>query len=308
MIEPQGSLRVRIEQMRQARRIHGGTLNMFGAAVGVRLSRIPIPGAKLRRKVFSMIYGGKYGELNEAELEKPLEQFRSLNELFTRGVPPRLRPLPDRTDQFLAPVDSVVQDIGQLRDDTVMTVKSIPYTLSSLCPETDTAPFNNGRFAILFLSPRDCHRVFAPADGVLQQLVHVPGRRLLVHPPYQTAEFPVFSLNERLVMQLDTKLGRCLVILVAGWGVGNISHPFPVSPRFSTRRVSVNKVTPPRPIRRAEWIATFELGSTVILITERERATDVLCDHDQTVRFGQPLFGTDSASPDGAPQNGNSAE
>ena len=287
---------VRMEQMRQACRIHGGTLNMLGAAIGVRLSRIPIPTAKLRRKVFHMLYGGKYGALDEAELEQPLEKFRSINELFTRGVRSELRPIPERTDQFLSPVDGTVQDIGRIENETVMTVKGIRYTLDSLCPETDTVPFRDGHFAILFLSPRDCHRVFTPATGTLERLVHVPGNRLLVHPPYQTPEYPVFSLNERLIMQLDTSLGRCLLIMVAGWGVGHITHPFRVSPRFSPRRVSVTNMEPPRKMDRAEWIATFELGSTVILITEKGSVSEPLTERDQTVRFGEPIFDTVSVS------------
>jgi phosphatidylserine decarboxylase len=239
-----------------------------------------------------MLYGGKYEALDEAELEKPLEQFRSINELFTRGVKPELRPFPERTDQFLSPVDGTVQDAGRMDHDSVMTIKGIRYTLNSLCPETDTAPFHDGHFAILFLSPRDCHRVFTPAEGFLQQLVHVPGHRLLVHPPYQTPEFPVFSLNERLVMQLDTPLGKCLLILVAGWGVGHITHPFRIGRRFSPRRVSVTKLEPPRRMDRAEWIATFELGSTVILITEQSCNATALIERDQKVQFGQPVFDT----------------
>ncbi len=290
-------MRVRLEQVRQARRIHGGTLNMLGAAIGVRLSRTPIPTAALRRKVFHMLYGGKYAALNEAELEKPLDQFRSINELFTRGVKSEFRPIPETDSQFLSPVDGTVQDIGRLQNDTVMTIKGIRYTLDSLCPETDTSTFRDGHFAILFLSPRDCHRVFAPASGELQQLVHVPGHRLLVHPPYQTPEFPVFSLNERLVMQLETKHGKCLLIMVAGWGVGHITHPFRVNPRFSPRRVTVTELNPVRKVDRAEWIATFELGSTVILITENARTSQALLERDQAVRFGQPLFDTMLSEP-----------
>lgn len=291
-------MNIRLEQFRQARRIHGGTLNMLGAAIGVRLSRTPIPTAALRRKVFSMIYGGKYGALDETELEKPLEEFRSLNELFTRGIKPELRPIPTQTNQLLSPVDGTVQDIGRIEKDTVMTIKGIRYTLDSLCPESETGLFNDGHFAILFLSPRDCHRVFTPADCTLEQMVHVPGHRLLVHPPYQTPEFPVFALNERLIMQLDSPFGKCLLIMVAGWGVGHITHPFQTGHRFSPRRVTVTKLDTPRAMKRAEWIATFELGSTVILITERDRTTLPLVGRDESIHFGEPLFDTNAGNSD----------
>ncbi len=284
------SMRIRLEQIRQARRIHGGTLSMLGAAIGIRLSRVPIPTATLRRKVFGMLYGGKYEAIDEAELESPLEDYPTINALFTRGVKAEQRPLPERVDQFLSPVDSTVQDHGRIQNDTIMTVKGIRYTLESMCPETDVSPFVDGEFAILFLSPRDCHRVYTPAEGVLERMVHVPGHRLLVHPPYQRPEFPVFVLNERLIMQFDTILGKCLVIMVAGWGVGHITHPFSIGRRFSPRRVSVTPVEPGRNVRRNEWVATFELGSTVILITEMDKAGPALFERDQKIRLGQPIY------------------
>ncbi len=263
---------------------------MLGAAIGVRLSRTPIPTAMLRRKVFRMLYGGKYAALDEQELEKPLEEFRSINELFTRGVRAGLRPLPERMDQMLSPVDGTVQDAGRLQHDTVLTIKGIRYSLSSLVPETDTQPFHNGHFAILFLSPRDCHRVFSPAPAQITRTIHVPGHRLLVHPTFQSQQFPVFALNERKIMQLETPLGKCLLIMVAGWGVGNITHPFRMPRCFSPRRVSVATLEPPRPVNRAEWIATFELGSTVIMITEQQQTGQPLVQRDQMIRSGQPLF------------------
>ena len=203
--------------MRQARRIHGGLLNMWGASVGVRLSRCPIP-RRFRRKVYGTLYGDKYDALNEDELEKPLDEYRSLNELFTRGVRDGFRPTSDSANaEFVTPCDCRVQEIGKLQQDTILTVKDIPYKVSSLAPESEVAAYENGNYAILFLSPADCHRIFSPQTGTLDAITHVPGYRLLVHPPYQKAEFPVFTLNERLVMELTTPLGKaCLSWWLAG--------------------------------------------------------------------------------------------
>lgn len=290
------SWRIWLEQVRQARNIHGGFTGLVAASLAVKLARLPIPSAWLRRKAFSMLYGTKYAALEESELEKPLEEFRSVNELFTRGVRPDLRPITDDPDVIVSPVDGTVQDQGTLQDDTVLTIKGLRYTLDSLCPQIATQPFRDGRFAIIFLSPRDCHRVFSPADGVLERLIHVPGHRLLVHPTHQMPEFPVFALNERLVMQLATPFGKCLLIMVAGWGVGHITHPFRISRRFSVRNVSVTELDPPRSVDRGEWIATFELGSTVILITEKDQLKGSLVSASDSLKFGQPLFHRKSES------------
>ena len=202
----ESKLRIRMEQIRQARKIHGGVLNMIGAALGVRLSRTPIPTRALRRRVYRSLFGSKYHALNESELEKPLEDFRSINELFTRGVRSELRPRPSGDQHVFSPCDGTIQEIGRLQQDTLLTAKGVSYTIASLAPATDVAVFDDGHFAILFLSPSDCHRIFSPHDCRLQSITHVPGYRLLVHPPYQRREFPVFTLNERIVLEISTPL------------------------------------------------------------------------------------------------------
>ena len=258
----------------------------------VRLSRIPLP-ARIRPSVYRKLYGRKYDPLDESELEKPLAEFRSLNELFTRGVRDEFRPLAKNVSQHLiCPCDSTVQALGRVDDDTVMQVKNISYQLQSLAPGTDVSAFRDGQYAILFLSPRDCHRVFSPQDGTLTGLTHVPGHRLLVHPPFQREEFPVFTLNERLVLHLETSFGRCLLIMVAGWGVGHITHPFATGLKPRARRISHVQFESPRPVRAGEWLATFELGSTVVLVTESDRQLPLrpAVETSDSVRYGQSLF------------------
>ncbi|MHC4878331.1 MAG: archaetidylserine decarboxylase [Planctomycetota bacterium] len=280
----------RLEQFRQARRIHGGLLNMCAAGLGVRLARLPIPSRRLRERLYRTVYGQKYKALNEEELDRPLADFRSLNELFTRGVRTEFRPVSADSNQFVCPCDSTIQDLGRLQEDTLLTVKDIEYSLESLLPGMDTAALHNGAFAIFFLSPADCHRVFAPDAGEIREIVHVPGRRLLVHPPYQRKEFPVFSLNERVILRLSTTLGECVLVMVAGWGVGNITHPFDVRMRASGRRITRHQFEAPQRIERGEWIATFELGSTVILLTEPAAQIIPQIARDDQVLYGQPAF------------------
>src|SRR5262249_22316954 len=184
--------------------------------------------------------------LNENEAEKPLWAYPSLNALFTRGIKPEFRPIPAATPQFLCPCDGTVQEVGRVEQGKILTLKGIEYTLASLLPNVDTRPFADGHFAILFLSPIDCHRVFSPQDGHLEEVLHVPGYRLLVHPPFQRAEYPVYTLNERMIFRFSTSLGPCLLVMVAGWGVGNIT--IPLAPDFRPRsRPAPTKRSPPPP-------------------------------------------------------------
>jgi phosphatidylserine decarboxylase len=286
----QGAWKTRIEQYRQASAIHGGVFNLGMAALAIRLSRLKIPSKRLRLRLYRTIYGKKYAALNEAELEQPLWAYPSFNALFTRGVRPELRPIPQSADQFFCPCDGKIQDIGQIKEGKLLTVKGIQYTVSSLLAGMESRPFHNGHFAIIFLSPSDCHRIFSPQDGTVEEIIHVPGYRLLVHPPYQRKEFPVFTLNERVILRLKTPLGDCVLVLVAGWGVGNITLPLDRDFRPRFRKVNRKIYHSPLGVKRGEWLATFELGSTAILITEPAGQVVIHVRAEEPVKYGQPVF------------------
>jgi phosphatidylserine decarboxylase len=285
-----GRLRSKLEQYRQARAIHGGVLNLCAASLAVRLSRLPIPSKRLRLRLYGTIYGKKYPPLDEAELERPLWAYRSFNALFTRGVRPELRPISAATDQLVCPCDGVVQDVGRIEDGKILTVKGVEYTVHSLMAGIEADAFRDGHYAIFFLSPCDCHRVFSPQEGFLEEVLHVPGYRLLVHPPFQRREFPVYALNERVVLRLSTPAGPCALVLVAGWGVGNITLPRAKSFRPAGRKLSRMAFAPPLRVRRGEWVATFELGSTAILLTGPAEEVRINVEVGDKVKYGQPAF------------------
>ncbi len=284
------SLSIQIEQFRQARRIHGGLLNFATAVLGIKLSRLPIP-RRLRARLYRGVYGKKYPPgLDENETEKPLLDYPSLNALFTRGLKPECRPIPRGTPQFLCPCDGTVQEVGRVENGKILTLKGIEYTLASLLPRCEWEPFEGAHFVIVFLSPIDCHRVFSPQDGHLIEAIHVPGYRLLVHPPYQRPDYPVYTLNERMVLRFSTALGPCLLVMVAGWGVGHIT--LPLAPKFRPRSKVVQSWTwsPPASVERGDWVATFELGSTVVLLTPPAANVIPLVSANEEVRYGQPVL------------------
>jgi phosphatidylserine decarboxylase len=141
--------------------------------------------------------------------------------------------------------------------------------------------------------------VFSPLDGRFEEVVHVPGARLLVHPPIQRPEYPVYTLNERMILRLSADAGSCVVIMVAGWGVGNITLPLAPGFRPGSRRVACHRWDSPPPVERGGWIATFELGSTVVLITSSSPEATPLVSLNEKVRYGQPLFRLDSPAGSG---------
>ena len=284
------SFAIKLEQFRQAKRIHGGNLKLMVAMLGIKLSRLPIPSRRLRLSVFRGIFGKKYPPgLDEKEAERPLWEYGSLNAVFTRGIKPEYRPIPANTPQFLSPCDGTVQDVGRVENGKLLTLKGVEYTLGSLLPGINPLPFEGGHFVVIFLSPIDCHRVFSPQDGLLEYVIHVPGYRLLVHPPYQRAEYPVYTLNERMILSISTNFGPSLVVMVAGFGVGNIT--LPLAPRFRPRAntAASRLLQPPPSVKRGDWIATFELGSTVVLFMPLAANVVPLVSPNEEVKYGQPI-------------------
>jgi phosphatidylserine decarboxylase len=278
----------KLEEIRQASRIHGGLFSMFTAALGIRLARLPIPRG-LRLKLYRSVFGKKYPPgLDESEAEKPLDEYPSLNAVFTRGIKPHARPIA-AGPYFVAPCDGTVQEIGRVDRGRFFTLKGIEYTLASLLPGVDVGPFEHGHFAIIFLSPLDCHRVFSPQEALLEEAIHVPGFRLLVHPPFQRAEYPTYTLNERVIFRLGTTVGPCVLVMIAGWGVGHVT--LPAAPAFGRRPhgVSRHAFTPPLSLKRGDWLGTFELGSTVVLLTPLSEA-DALVGSNDKVKYGEPVF------------------
>jgi phosphatidylserine decarboxylase len=259
---------IRLEQFRQARRIHGGLLNFAVALAGIKLARLPIPSKRLRLWLYRGLYARKYPPgLDEAEADRPLADYRSLNALFTRGIRPECRPIAADPAHFLAPCDGTVQEIGRITQGKLLTLKGIEYTLES---------------------PIHCHRVFSPHDAWLEQAVHVPGYRLLVHPPYQRADYPVYTLNERVILRMATTRGPCLLALIAGWGVGNITLPH--APGFRPRGAAVRTRSLAANVRSGDWIATFELGSTAVLLTPPATQVTPLVAAGTEIKYGQPVF------------------
>src|SRR5215471_535436 len=138
-------LSIRLEQIRQARLLHGGLAQLCLAALAVRLARVPIPSRRIRRRLFRDQYVRRYPPgLNADESERPVEDYPSLNALFTRGLRPEHRPIPSGTPEVLSPCDGRVQDVGRVDGGRLMTVKGIEYSLSSLLAAADALAFEGG--------------------------------------------------------------------------------------------------------------------------------------------------------------------
>lgn len=224
--------------------------------------------------------------------EPDVRAYRDFNGFFVRALRPELRPLVAGADAIAVPADSTVSACGEIRGDRLIQAKGIDYTVGDLLADGGerAAFFTGGRYATLYLSPRDYHRVHMPLDGRLAEMRYVPGRLFSVND-YSTRHLRgLFTRNERLVTIFDTAAGPMAVVLVGAMFVAGIETVWagPLSPRepYGRWRPGGSAVH----LARGAEMGRFNMGSTVIVLFGPGRAEwdDTLCPGAQ-VRMGGPM-------------------
>lgn len=210
----------------------------------------------------------QHGE-NVGELERPLEDFATLDELFTRAVNPALRPICREGAAVVSPVDAEVVCLGVVDAGTLIQAKGMPYRLADLLPIPEAEAFEGGCYVVLYLRATDCHRVFCPADDVrVRASVAVPGRTMPVAPAIGSTVPNLYTQNKRVAHLLDTPEGPVALVMVGAYLVGEMDSVYDPQPwpRGSREAVRRDYAAPQPQLGRGEWMATFHLGSTVVLL------------------------------------------
>jgi phosphatidylserine decarboxylase len=211
----------------------------------------------------------KYGvNMQEAQFSDATA-YRSFNEFFTRALKPGARPLAPEPDAVLCPADGVISAIGNLSDDAMIQAKGKSYSATALLggDTNRAAPFRDGTFATVYLSPKDYHRVHIPLTGTLREMIYVPGKLYSVNQTTAEHIDNLFAINERVVCIFDTDRGRMAVVLVGAMIVAAIETVWAgrVAPGFSG--VSVKAYAPGQvKLDKGSELGRFLLGSTAIIL------------------------------------------
>lgn len=241
-------------------------------------------------------------DLSEAAEPDPTA-YPSFNAFFTRALRPGARaPDPD-PDAILMPADGRISECGVIghADEGVrhadaghiFQAKGRGFTTAQLLADAGAArAFDGGRFATVYLAPRDYHRVHMPWTGTLRETVHVPGRLFSVGPDAVGAVSRLFARNERLVCHFDCDFGPMAVVMVGALlvsGVETVWSGVEIPPYGSG---VVRKDWRGRGVRleRFAEMARFNYGSTVIVLLPAgvaELAPDLAA--EVPVRLGQRL-------------------
>jgi phosphatidylserine decarboxylase len=239
------------------------------------------------------LYVKAYG-VDLAEAEIPPGGFRTFDEFFTRALREGVRPLEGGEETLVSPADGRVEDRGPVEPGATIHVKGTDYTVGELLGDPrDGERFVGGRFAVVYLSPRDYHRVHAPVSGRVHQVRHVGGTLLPVNP-FGVANYPkLFARNERVaVFQQSPTHGEVVTVLVGAVGVGRISLGFDPSIMTNVGRgPSTQRYDPTNApvLARGDELGTFHLGSTTIVLTPPDHPVELKVAAGDRVRMGRAL-------------------
>ncbi len=237
----------------------------------------------------------RYGvDISEAPSADP-DAYAHFNAFFTRALRAGSRPLDGDPETIRCPADGVISAIGDIRAGKLLQAKGQHYSLHTLLGADDgrAALFDGGRFATLYLSPRDYHRVHMPVAGRLREMTYIPGRLFSVDLATARAVPRLFTRNERLVCLFDTELGPMALILVGAMLVAGIETVWsgqvtpPHGQKMRTWRYEGESAMG---LARGEEMGRFKAGSTVILLFPNHRI-DWLDGFESgtAVRMGQAL-------------------
>jgi phosphatidylserine decarboxylase len=211
----------------------------------------------------------KFGvNLSEAAEPDPTA-YPTFNAFFTRELKPGARVADGDPRSLLMPADGRISQCGPIQDGRIFQAKGQSFTAAELLGDADAAaPFNQGLFATVYLSPKDYHRVHMPWTGRLRETVHVPGRLFSVGPAAVRNVPRLFARNERLVCHFDTDFGPMALVMVGALLVSGVETVWSgvEIPRYGDMVTTKDYRGADITLDRFAEMARFNYGSTVIVL------------------------------------------
>lgn len=217
------------------------------------ISQIYIP-IFLRKTIFYII--GKILFKMEREdfnkIKDPLKAYSNINKFFTRDIN-----LPSQGEnKIISPCEGEIIECGYIAN--TVKAKSIQYELKKLVLDEDlTKEFKNGSFLNIYLAPKNYHKIHAPCSGKIETVKHIKGTSFPVNKFFRSRVENIYLKNERIVLKIKNAEDQILMVIIAAAGVNNID------------------LKDLKNIKKGEEIAKFNLGSTVIIISDKKIFSDI---------------------------------
>jgi phosphatidylserine decarboxylase len=241
------------------------------------LSRLILAATRVRAPWFKNAIIRGFLKLYDVDMQEAADSdpvsYGSFNEFFTRELKSGVRPIAADPSDIASPVDGCVSEAGSIDRDLLLQAKGRRYRLTELLAAQPWASrFEGGSFATIYLAPFNYHRVHMPLRGVLQETVYVPGRLFSVNAVTAQHVPRLFARNERVLTLFDSDEGGFALVLVGALNVGSMATVWAGDITPAARRVVTRIPAPPTTLVKGAELGRFNMGSTVILLFEPNRA------------------------------------
>ena len=256
----------------------------IGRAVG-RLAerRWPRPVGKAIVGLYSRVYNVRLDECAEKR------EWATFDAFFTRRLREGARPVASDRHTVVSPADGTIEAVGTIDEGGMFVVKGRPYSVAELVGgDHDAERFRGGAGFVVYLSPKDYHRVHSPTEGVIRRIRSIPGDYYPVNAIGMRHIPRLFCRNRRVAIEIDGEadLGRVTVVMVVAMIVGRITTIGIDDPDVPFGDRSFD---PPLRVGRGDEIGVFHLGSTAVVLAEKRAAGQWLV-RGGSVRYGDAIF------------------
>lgn len=217
-------------------------------------------------RAFLRWYVPHYG-VNLDEAAGTLDDYETIVAFFTRRLKDGVRPVCADAGAVVSPCDGLVNAIGRIEQGRLPQAADLDYAVADLLGGDER--YEGGDFAVIYLSPKDYHRVHSPVDGRVIAYRYRPGRLWPVFAAATRRIRDLFARNERLVARVATaSQGEVAVVMVGAFGVGRMAVEFADLITNTGAPAADVDLAEPFAVARAGELGRFEMGSTVVLVFE----------------------------------------
>ena len=156
------------------------------------------------------------------EAERPVGEYASFNDFFTRKLKPGMRPV---GEGVISPADGRLMLYLNADADTPFPLKGATRNLREVFgPEVPSGAYD---IAVIRLAPVDYHRFHFPyACRTAEKARAIPGKYHSVNPIALIRRPDVYADNERQILACDADFGRFWLVDVGAFGVGTIVQTY----------------------------------------------------------------------------------
>jgi len=241
-------------------------------------------------KLLTKVYGINISEAADEDITS----YKHFNAFFTRALKAEARPIDERDNAWVSPVDGLISQSTHIDGNQIIQAKCHPYTVEALVGGdiTYAETFQNGEAAVIYLSPKDYHRIHTPEDAKLLSMTYVPGDLFAVNPATVRNVEGLFARNERLVIRFESEQGPFCLIMVGAIFVGSMQTVWEgkITPEYEPTIKHWDYSDANLSFNKGEEIGRFNMGSTVVLLTPEGQLPELgQIEKDTPIQMGQHL-------------------